>query len=56
MSEEVRAMVVSRTAAGQIKEQALKEGMSTLRDDGWRKTLDGVTTVKEVLRVTEEGE
>ena len=56
VSEDVRAMVVSRTAAGQIKEQALKEGMSTLRDDGWRKTLDGVTTVKEVLRVTEEGE
>jgi type II secretory ATPase GspE/PulE/Tfp pilus assembly ATPase PilB-like protein len=30
--------------------------MKTLREDGWAKVLNGVTTVEEVLRVTEETE
>ena len=34
----------------------LISGMSTLRDDGWRKVLEGITTVEEVLRVSEEDE
>jgi type II secretory ATPase GspE/PulE/Tfp pilus assembly ATPase PilB-like protein len=34
-----------------IKEQAISEGMKTLRDDGLSKAIDGITTVEEVLRV-----
>jgi type II secretory ATPase GspE/PulE/Tfp pilus assembly ATPase PilB-like protein len=34
----------------------MRHGLHTLRDDGWRKVLDGVTTVEEILRVSEEDE
>ena len=37
-----------------IKDAAVKQGMRTLRDDGWRKVRKGVTTVAEVVRVTQE--
>jgi type II secretory ATPase GspE/PulE/Tfp pilus assembly ATPase PilB-like protein len=33
-------------------DQAVKEGMITLRQDGWRKVLQGKTTIDEVARVT----
>ena len=32
----------------------MKQGMRTLRDDGWRSVRNGVTTVAEVVRVTQE--
>jgi type II secretory ATPase GspE/PulE/Tfp pilus assembly ATPase PilB-like protein len=35
-----------------IKQAAIDAGMLTLRADGWRKVLDGITTVDEVLRVS----
>ena len=37
-----------------IKDAAVKQGMRTLRDDGWRNVRTGVTTVAEVVRVTQE--
>jgi hypothetical protein len=37
-----------------IKEMARKKGMRTLREDGWLKVKQGITTVSEVLRVTQE--
>jgi type II secretory ATPase GspE/PulE/Tfp pilus assembly ATPase PilB-like protein len=30
----------------------MQSGMKTLRQDGWRKILEGVTTVEEIIRVT----
>ena len=39
---------------GVIKDAAVKQGMRTLRDDGWRTVRTGVTTVAEVVRVTQE--
>jgi general secretion pathway protein E/type IV pilus assembly protein PilB len=50
--DSIRDMVVQRVNASMIRKQALKEGMITLRQDGWRKVLQGVTTVDEVARVT----
>ena len=41
-------------SADQIKDQAVRDGMRTLRDDGWVKIKSGATTPEEVLRVTEE--
>jgi general secretion pathway protein E/type IV pilus assembly protein PilB len=35
-----------------IRKAALKAGMKTLRDDAWRKTIEGSTSVDEVLRST----
>jgi general secretion pathway protein E/type IV pilus assembly protein PilB len=52
MSDPIREMVVTRVNAGVIRHEALKAGMKTLRQDGWRKVLMGMTTVDEVARVT----
>ena len=51
-SEAIREQVVQRQNASAIRKQALKEGMLTLRQDGWRKVLSGQTTIEEVARVT----
>jgi len=50
--DSIREMCVQRTNAAAIRNQALKEGMITLRRDGWRKVQAGVTTIDEVARVT----
>jgi general secretion pathway protein E/type IV pilus assembly protein PilB len=51
-NEEIRDLVVQRVNAGHIRNMAMKNGMITLRKDGWRKVLAGITTVDEVARVT----
>lgn len=51
MSDPIRALVVSRTPANIIKDEAMKEGMVTLRQDGWLRVAEGRTSVEEVLRV-----
>ena len=51
-TDPVREMVVARTNAGVIRHEAVKNGMRTLRQDGWRKVLAGTTTVGEIARVT----
>jgi general secretion pathway protein E/type IV pilus assembly protein PilB len=48
----IRDLVVQRVNAGVIRLEALKAGMVTLRQDGWRKVLNGTTTVDEVTRTT----
>ena len=53
VSDEVRKLVMERRDSGTIKKQALKDGMRTLRVDGGDKVLRGVTSVEEVLRVTQ---
>jgi type II secretion system protein E len=50
--EAIREMCVQRMNASAIRKQALQEGMITLRKDGWRKVLQGMTTIEEVARVT----
>lgn len=55
MSDPIRRLVMKHAEDGIIQEQACKEGMFTMYNDGLRKCLDGVTTVEEVLRVTQEG-
>lgn len=50
MSEEIRRMLLSNASAGDITEQALKEGMITMRRDGMLKAKEAITTVSEVLR------
>jgi len=56
INDSIRPLIVSRASSSEIKQMALREGMHTLRDDGWNKVLKGVTTIEEVLRVTEEDE
>lgn len=56
VDEEIRSLIVKRCAANVIKQAALRQGMRTLRDDGWAKVLAGTTTIEEVLRVTDDDE
>lgn len=54
MNEEIKNMVTAKLSANQIKKTALANGMVTLYSDGIDKIRQGITTVEEVLRVTEE--
>ncbi|MEO9590183.1 GspE/PulE family protein [Rhodopirellula bahusiensis] len=51
-SEQIREMAQNRASSWDIRRQAVKEGMRTLRMDAWDKVVAGVTSVDEVLRVT----
>ncbi|MFH1857578.1 MAG: ATPase, T2SS/T4P/T4SS family [Candidatus Omnitrophota bacterium] len=56
IDEEIRDLIAHGRSAAEIKREAQKKGMRTLRQDGWVKILKGVTTPGEVLRVTEQEE
>ena len=51
---EIRKEIINKSSAERIKEVAVKSGMLTLRQDGWRKVREGVTTIPEILKVTLE--
>jgi type II secretory ATPase GspE/PulE/Tfp pilus assembly ATPase PilB-like protein len=53
LNEALRPMVLSRAASSTIAQRAIEQGMRTLRDDGWNKVRNGITTIEEVLRVTQ---
>jgi general secretion pathway protein E len=54
MSDPIRRLVMQHAGMGEIEEAARAEGMRTMYEDGLVKALDGVTTLEEVLRVTQE--
>jgi type IV pilus assembly protein PilB len=54
MKEEIKELVLSRASTTEIKKEAMRLGMKTLRQSGIMKIRDGVTTVEEVLRSTIE--
>jgi general secretion pathway protein E len=54
MSDAIRNLVLKNADANVIKKAALQEGFHTLREDGASKVLRGITTLEEVLRVTQE--
>jgi len=51
---EMCKLVIQHADANSIRALAISQGMRLLRDDGWQKVRDGVTTLGEVLRVTRE--
>ncbi|MBL8274337.1 MAG: type II secretion system ATPase GspE, partial [Xanthomonadales bacterium] len=54
MSDPLRRLVMQHAGMGEIEEAARAEGMRTMYEDGLVKALSGVTTIEEVLRVTQE--
>lgn len=54
ISEAIRRLIIKRASATVIKNQAISEGMRTLRVVGIDKAREGVTTLEEVYRVTAE--
>ena len=55
MTDPLRRLVMQRADAGEIERAARAEGMRTMYEDGIAKAVAGVTTLEEVLRVTQEG-
>jgi general secretion pathway protein E len=54
ITEDARSLVVRRAPVGEIRRHAVAQGMVTLREDAWAKACAGLTTVEEILRVTQE--
>ena len=54
LSEGVRQLIIAKASSQEIKRKAVQQGMKTLILDGWQKALKGLTTVSEVLRVTQK--
>jgi type II secretion system protein E len=53
VTETLRPLIMNRAPATTIAQLAIQNGMRTLRVDGWNKVKAGVTTIEEVLRVTQ---
>ncbi len=54
VDDEIRTLVMKHEDAAAIRRAATARGMVTLREDGADKVLEGMTTIEEVLRVTQE--
>jgi type IV pilus assembly protein PilB len=54
VSESIRRLIIKRASSAVVKNQAIAEGMRTLRMVGIDKALEGVTTLEEIWRVTGE--
>jgi len=54
MTDKIRALAFEKVSSNTIKEKAGKLGMVTLREDGIKKVLRGMTTISEVMRVTQQ--
>lgn len=54
MSGQMKKLIATRANDTELRQVAIREGMTTLREDAWRKVQDGQTTVEEALRVTSE--
>lgn len=54
VTEDIRMAIIEGKSHSRIRELAMKNGMKTLREDGFRYVLQGKTTVEELLRVTKD--
>jgi general secretion pathway protein E len=54
VTSEICKVIIARADAGTIRKLAVHHGMRLLRDNGWEKARQGITTLAEVLRVTRE--
>jgi len=54
INDDIRKLTVAKADSNQILKKAIENGMRSLRDDGWLKVRKGITSIAEVLRVTQE--
>ena len=54
LNEEIRELIMTNADASKLTDAARRNGMRNLREDGWEKIVNGITTVDEVMRVTQE--
>ena len=51
ITEEIQNLIVKRATSAEIQRMAIQQGMITMRQDGYLKALNGITTIEEVNRV-----
>jgi type II secretion system protein E len=56
VTDEIRAQILERRSSRDIRKTAMRQGMNSLRSDGWRLIREGKTTPEEVLRMTKDEE
>jgi general secretion pathway protein E len=54
VTDAIRQLILKRSSSDIIRDAGVREGMRTLREDGWRTVAAGITTVGEVVRVTQQ--
>ena len=54
VTDAIRPLILQRVSSRQIRDAAAREGMKSLRGDGWRLVAEGRTTLDELLRVTKD--
>ncbi len=54
MTDTIRSMIMRHVTSGEVRQQAIADGMQTMYENGLSKAVVGVTTIEEVLRVTRE--
>jgi len=54
LNDEIRQLIINNEDASVLTQAARRNGMRNLREDGWKKIREGLTTVDEVMRVTQE--
>lgn len=54
VTEEIKQLIVNRAISADIQRKAVEQGMITMRQDGYLKALQGITTLEEVNRVTSD--
>jgi type II secretory ATPase GspE/PulE/Tfp pilus assembly ATPase PilB-like protein len=53
LDDEIRSLVINRESTSEIRNAAQKNGMQLLRQNGWEKIRQGITTLEEVLKETQ---
>jgi general secretion pathway protein E len=56
VTEPLRRLIIHKATGSELKQRAILDGMVSLRQDGWRRVAQGITTVEEVVRVTQTDE
>ncbi|MGB8342527.1 MAG: GspE/PulE family protein [Chthoniobacterales bacterium] len=56
VTEPLKRLIMQKRDGGELKQCAISQGMLTLRQDGWRRVVEGKTTIEEVVRVTQTDE
>lgn len=54
MTEEISKLILDHSASADIEQKATQQGMVTMKQDGYLKVLEGITTLEEVLRVAQD--
>ncbi|MCI5166506.1 MAG: type II/IV secretion system protein [Candidatus Electrothrix sp. GM3_4] len=52
LSDKIKKMVADKATDAELRQVAIREGMTTLNEDAWRKVRNGLTTVEEALRIS----